>query len=68
MKSYLRFLSRNKLYTTIEVIGLSIALAFVLILSSYIIEEISTDREVKENDRLPNYVVEVEGDVNETKR
>lgn len=68
MKSYLRFLSRNKLYTTIEVIGLSIALAFVLILSSYIIEEISTDREVKENDRLPNYVVEVEGDVNEAKR
>lgn len=68
MKSYLRFLSRNKLYTTIEVIGLSIALAFVLILSSYIIEEISTDREVKEKDRLPNYVVEVEGDVNEAKR
>lgn len=52
MKSYLRFLSRNKLYTTIEVIGLSIALAFVLILSSYIIEEISTDREVKEKGKL----------------
>lgn len=48
MKSYLRFLGRNKLYTAIEVIGLSVALAFVLILSSYIIDEIRTDREVKD--------------------
>jgi len=30
MKSYLRFLSRNKLYTAIEVVGLSVALAFVI--------------------------------------
>ena len=30
MKSYLRFLSRNKLYTAIEVVGLSVSLAFVL--------------------------------------
>ena len=30
MKSYLRFLSRNKLYTAFEVVGLSISLAFVL--------------------------------------
>ena len=30
MKSYLRFLSRNKLYTAIEVVGLSLALAFVI--------------------------------------
>lgn len=52
MKSYLRFLGRNKLYTAIEVIGLSVALAFVLILSSYIIDEIRTDREVKDKGRL----------------
>ena len=30
MKSYLRFLSRNKLYTAIEVVGLSVSLAFVV--------------------------------------
>ena len=30
MKSYLRFLSRNKLYTAIEVVGFSLALAFVV--------------------------------------
>ena len=35
MKSYFKFLSRNKLYTAIEVFGLSIALAFVIILVSY---------------------------------
>lgn len=31
MKSYFKFLSRNKLYTAIEAFGLSIALAFVMI-------------------------------------
>ena len=31
MKTYLKFLSRNKLYTAIEFIGLSVALAFVII-------------------------------------
>ena len=30
MKSYLRFLGRNKVYTAIEVVGLSLALAFVI--------------------------------------
>ena len=35
MKSYVKFLSRNKLYATIEALGLSVALAFVLILVSY---------------------------------
>ena len=30
MKSYLRFLSRNKLYTAIMAVGLSVALALVI--------------------------------------
>ena len=30
MKSYLRFLGRNKLYTAIEVVGLSLAMAFAI--------------------------------------
>lgn len=30
MKNYLRFLYRNKLYTFIEILGLSLALAFVI--------------------------------------
>lgn len=35
MKSYFKFLSRNKAYTVIEIFGLSVALAFVVILVSY---------------------------------
>ena len=35
MKSYLVFLSRNKLYTLIELFGLSVALGFILLLASY---------------------------------
>ena len=35
MKSYLRFLSRNKLYTAIEVVGLSVSLAFVMIIGCH---------------------------------
>lgn len=38
MKSYLRFLSRNKLYTAIEVVGLSVALAFVLVTGCFVWE------------------------------
>ena len=30
MRSYLKFLSRNKLYTAIEAVGLIVSLAFVL--------------------------------------
>ena len=39
MKSYLRFLSRNKLYTAIEVVGLCIALTFVIILGAVMIDK-----------------------------
>lgn len=35
MKSYFKFLFHNKLYTAIEVFGLSVALGFVIILASY---------------------------------
>ena len=52
MKSYLRFLSRNKLYTAIEVVGLSIALAFVILLSSYIIDSISYDKDIDDKDGI----------------
>lgn len=52
MKSYLRFLSRNKLYTAIEIIGLSIALGFIIILSAYVIDEFSTDPQVKNKSKL----------------
>ena len=52
MKSYLRFLSRNKLYTVIELIGLSISMAFVLLLGSMVLENQSYDRMIKDKDNL----------------
>ena len=50
MKSYLRFLGRNKLYTAIEVVGLSLALAFVIVLSSYIVNDMSVNKVLKNTD------------------
>ena len=50
MKSYLRFLRRNKLYTAIEVVGLRIALAFVIVLSSYIVDDMSVNQVLKETE------------------
>ena len=52
MKSYLRFLSRNKLYTIIEVVGLSLALAFVIVLSSYIVDDMSVNKALKNTDDI----------------
>ena len=36
MKSYLKSLSRNKLYTAIEAVGLIVSLAFVILIGSYV--------------------------------
>ena len=52
MKSYLRFLGRNKLYTAIEVVGLSVALAFVILLSCYIADDLNCDKDIKDKDRI----------------
>ncbi len=38
MKSYLKFLSRNKLYTAIEALGLAVSLAFVILIGSYVVD------------------------------
>ena len=39
MNSYLKFLSRNKLYTTIEAVGLAVSLAFVILIGSYVVQQ-----------------------------
>lgn len=50
-KTYQKFLSRNKGYTAIDLFGLSISLAFVLLIVLYSWQEFSTDQfqENKEN-------------------
>lgn len=52
MKSFLRFLYRNKLYTFIEVIGMSVAIAFVIFIASFIIGELRYDRQLKGTDNI----------------
>ena len=52
MKSYLRFLSRNKLYTAIEVVGLSVALAFMIILGSILIDKSQVNDNIKDADEI----------------
>ena len=44
MKSYLKFLSRNKLYTAIEFIGLAVSLAFVILIGSYVRQQVRIAR------------------------
>ena len=52
MKSYLRFLSRNKLYTAIMAVGLSIALAFVLLIGTYVWQQYSVARNCEDYERI----------------
>ena len=47
MKSFFTFLSRNKLYAAIEIVGMSVAIAFVIFIATFVIEENSTDRDIK---------------------
>lgn len=49
MKSFLRFISRNRLYTVIEVAGMAIALAFIIFIGTYVTEESNYDSFVPEN-------------------
>lgn len=52
MKSYFVFLSRNKLYAAIQLFGLSVALAFVILLASYARTEFSVGRDQAGTDRI----------------
>ena len=52
MKSYLKFLSRNKLYTAIEAVGLAVSLAFVIIIGSSIRDQLGIVFNVPDHDNL----------------
>ncbi|MBP5666783.1 MAG: ABC transporter permease, partial [Salinivirgaceae bacterium] len=52
MKSYLKFLSRNKLYTAIEALGLVVSLAFVIVISCYTWQQFAVTREANDYQRL----------------
>ena len=52
MNSYLKFLSRNKLYTAIEAVGLAVSLAFVILIGSYVVQQYQMAHENPAWDRL----------------
>lgn len=52
LKSYLKHLSKNRLYTAVTVIGFAISLTFILLLSVYIDNELSVDDFHANGDRI----------------
>lgn len=52
LKTYLKFLSRNKLYTFVSIVGFSISLMFVIILGLYVKQQLSVDDFQENKDRI----------------
>ncbi len=55
MNSFINFLKRNKLYSAVNLLGLSLSMAFVLLLAVYVTSQLSTDSFQKNADRI--YVI-----------
>lgn len=51
IKSFLKFLERNKGYTIIDLFGLSVSLMFVILIATYVTTELTTDRYHENVDR-----------------
>ncbi len=55
MNSFINFLKRNKLYSAVNFLGLSLSMAFVLLLAVYVTSQLNTDSFQKNADRI--YVI-----------
>lgn len=51
LKSFFKFLRRNKGYTVIDLFGLSVSLMFVILIATYVTSELMTDRYHENVDR-----------------
>ena len=51
LKSFFKFLARNKGYTIIDLFGLSVSLMFVILIATYVTSELTTDRYHENVDR-----------------
>ena len=52
MKSFWNFLKNNKLYGAINLVGLTVSMAFVLLLAVYVQRQLSTDSFQQNADRV----------------
>lgn len=62
MKSFWNFLKNNKLYGLVNLVGLTISMAFVLLLAAYVQRQLTTDSFQKNADRT--YLITCEGRLN----
>ena len=51
-KSFSKFLSRNKVFTAINIFGLSLSLMFVILIAVYTVQELSIDRNQEKAGRI----------------
>ena len=61
IKSYITFLSRNKVYTAINVFGLSLSLMFVTLIGVYVWQEYRVTRDVPDSDRIETIGMSMSG-------
>jgi len=52
LKAFLKFLSRHKAYTSIEIFGLSVSFMFVILIATYIVQELSMDKKQTKTDNI----------------
>jgi putative ABC transport system permease protein len=52
LRSYLKFLSRNKLYSLVTILGFAVSLMFAFLLSVYVRQELSVDHFHANKDRI----------------
>ena len=62
MKSFWNFLKNNKLYGLVNLVGLTVSMAFVLLLAAYVQRQLTTDSFQKNADRT--YLIACEGHLN----
>ena len=62
MKSFWNFLKKNKLYGFVNLVGLTVSMAFVLLLAAYVQRQLTTDSFQKNANRT--YLIACEGHLN----
>lgn len=62
MKSYFKFLSRNKAYATIDVFGLAVSMMFVVLIGCYTWQETHVDKQNSKTDRMYYLGLEMRGE------